>query len=105
MRGARSEFFNGLLLVSVSTMDRPVSDILIDLHAAEQECGRFEIEYEMLSEDFFRLYLAGQVEDDPELQMWAGFCKAARRCRQEYENAVMSRGLPLRHRVLSVAAG
>ena len=85
-------------------MTRTVAEILTDVHAARKECERYEAEYEMLSEDFFRLYLAGQVEDDPELQMWAGFCKAARRCQREYEATVMASGLPLRRRVVAVTA-
>jgi hypothetical protein len=85
-------------------MNRQIPDILTDLHAARQECERYETQHQMLSEDFFRLYLAGQVEDDPELQMWAGFCKVARRCQQEYETAVMASGLPLRRRIMAVAA-
>lgn len=68
----------------MSKMNRPVLQILTDLHAAERECERYEAEYQLLSEDFFRLYLAGQVADAPDLQMWAGFCKAHRRCLQEH---------------------
>lgn len=75
-------------------MSRTIAEIFADLHAARQECERYEAQYEMLSEDFFRLYLAGQVIDEADLQMWAGFCKAARRCEREYEETVLVNGLP-----------
>ena len=55
-----------------------LSDILDDLHAAEEGLHRFERRYWISSEQFFRLYSQGQLDDGENLEdfaEWAGHYK------------------------------
>jgi len=84
-------------------MNLSLEELLADLHAAQRECEKFEEKYQILSEDFFRLYMAGQIEDDPELHEWAGFYKAKRRCERLYEDYISESGLPVHRLVVGKA--
>ena len=55
-----------------------LSDILDDLQAAEEGLHRFERRYWISSDDFFKLYLDGQLgdgENAEDIAEWAGHIK------------------------------
>ncbi len=77
-------------------MDARLSEILEDLHAAENKCQQFEKQYGVLSEYFFDAYTNGWLEDDGNLDFaeWAGFYKSKQDRLRRYR-ALMFRESPL----------
>jgi hypothetical protein len=54
-------------------MDLTLEEILADLHAMEQELQKLEARYGILSEDFYRLYMRGETEQNHDFHAWAGY--------------------------------
>ena len=77
-------------------MDARLSEILEDLHAAENKCQQFEKQYGVLSEYFFDAYTNGWLEDEGNLDFaeWAGFYKSKQDRLRRYR-ALMFRESPL----------
>lgn len=69
-------------------MEQNVQEILLDLHAAENDCQQFETKYGVLSEYFYAAYSTGSLEDDgnPDFALWAGAYEVKIAREQAYRN-------------------
>ncbi len=68
-----------------------LEDIIATLHAAQEDCARHEKKYKMLSEQFFKLYSQGLLDDDGlnfDFVDWAGAYKTFLSSQREYENRI-----------------
>jgi len=69
-----------------------LQDILANLHAAEQDCARYEKQYGMLSEHFYELYRNGTLDNDhPNFDYtdWAGAYKIMLQSKKDYFNSTI----------------
>ena len=53
-----------------------LNDIIQDIHGLNAELTRLEDRYSMLSEDFYRLYKAGELEQSRDFIKWVGYYEA-----------------------------
>ena len=70
-----------------------LEDLIATLHAAQEDCARHEKKYNMLTDQFFRLYSQGLLDDDGlnfDFVDWAGAYKTLLSCQREYQNRIKS---------------
>jgi hypothetical protein len=53
-----------------------LNDIIQDIHGLNAELTRLEDRYSLLSEDFYRLYKAGELEQSRDFIKWVGYYEA-----------------------------
>ncbi len=53
-----------------------LSEIVRDIHGLEAELARLEQRYGLLSEDFYHLYKAGELEQTRDFIEWVGYYEA-----------------------------
>lgn len=72
-------------------MNLTVQEILEDLHAAENDCQKFEKKYGVLSEYFYVAYMNGSLEDNgnPDFALWAGSYEVKLDREKAYRNLVV----------------
>jgi hypothetical protein len=51
-------------------------DIIRDIHGLDAELAVLEKQYGLLSDDFYRLYRVGELEQTRDFIRWAGFYEA-----------------------------
>lgn len=73
-------------------MKLTASEILVDLHAAENDCQIFEKKYGILSEYFYAAYINGSLEDNgnPDFALWAGAYEIKLDREKAYRNLVIA---------------
>ena len=72
-----------------------LSQVIQDLHAIEDRLQEFEEKYQLLSDTFYKLYLAEKVEDDLDFIEWIGLYKMKLEREADYEAVVLAQSLPL----------
>lgn len=72
-----------------------LSQVIQDLHAIEDRLQEFEEKYQLLSDTFYKLYLAEKVEDNLEFTEWIGLYKMKLEREADYEAAVLAESLSL----------
>jgi hypothetical protein len=72
-----------------------LNQVIQDLHAIEERLQEFEEKYQLLSDTFYKLYLAEKVEDSLEFTEWIGLYKMKLEREADYEAAVLAKSLPL----------
>ena len=82
-------------------------DLIADIHALDRELQRFEEKYDLLSEDFYKLYEAGRLRDEiveeiDDYGRWAAFYRMRMRRKEHYDQIKASRlqALPNRQAVV-----
>lgn len=50
-----------------------LNDAIQDIHGLNAELARLERRYNLLSDDFYRLYRAGELEQNRDFIKWIGF--------------------------------
>jgi len=53
-----------------------LNDIIQDIHGLNAELARLEDRYNLLSEDFYRLYKTGELEQSRDFIKWVGYYEA-----------------------------
>lgn len=53
-----------------------LNEIVQDIHGLEAELAKLEKRYGLLSEDFYHLYKAGELEQTREFIQWVGYYEA-----------------------------
>lgn len=73
-------------------MKLTASEIVADLHAAENDCQIFEKKYGILSEYFYAAYINGSLEDkgNPDFALWAGTYEIKLDREKAYRNLVIA---------------
>lgn len=72
--------------------NQPLHDLIIDIHALNRELQRFEEKYNLLSKDFYQLYIGGRLHDEElgeidEYGRWAALYRMLKRREEQYESA------------------
>ncbi len=65
-----------------------LSEIIIDIHALNEPLAKLEETYGLLSEDFYRLYQAGEIEQTRDFIQWVGLYETRSDREQHYRNAL-----------------
>ncbi|MFQ5627745.1 MAG: hypothetical protein ACE5I1_03215 [bacterium] len=89
-------------------MQIPLSEILEDLHTAENDCQNFEKKYGILSEDFYAAYSSGSIENcgsNPDFTLWAGSYKIKLSRINMYRDAVNKQSSIFQNLTLAEEAG
>ena len=60
-------------------IERQIARDEADLAGIEHDLAEYEARYGMTSDDFWRQYQAGQLEDSAEFMEWSVFCKMRQR--------------------------
>lgn len=63
-----------------------VEQLILDLHALENELQKFEKKYNLLSPFFFKLYQDGKLECNKDYLKWAGFYQIKLRRYEKYKH-------------------
>ena len=53
-----------------------LNDVIRDIHGLNTELAHLERRYNLLSEDFYRLYKAGELEQSRDFIKWVGYYEA-----------------------------
>ncbi len=53
-----------------------LNDIIQDIHGLNAELARLEQRYNLLSEDFYRLYKTGELDQSRDFIEWVGYYEA-----------------------------
>ena len=61
-----------------------LSEVIQDIHALACELSKLEEPYELLSDDFYRLYKTGELEQSRDFVQWVGYCEAKRGREERY---------------------
>ena len=71
-----------------------VQDIIIDIHALNEDIEAYERKYGVLSETFYESYIAGEEPKDDSWILdwadWAGACKILLRRREQYRRTIQA---------------
>ncbi len=84
-------------------MELSLDDILEDLHAAERICQEYERKYGVLTEDFYQLYVNGELECHKDFGMWAAYHEIKKHREEMLRQRYREDGA-LKERLLAVTA-
>jgi len=73
-----------------------LNDAIQDIHGLNAELTRLEQRYNLLSDDFYRLYRAGELEQDRDFIKWVGFYEAKLEREARYRELMFRRLRDLR---------
>jgi hypothetical protein len=73
-----------------------LSEILQSLHALEGQLRRFEEQYRLRSDDFYRLVQEGRVEQSADFLEWVGLYEIKCKREQQYHHLTEMLLLPVR---------
>ena len=62
-----------------------LNDIIQDIHGLNAELARLEKRYNLLSEDFYRLYKTGELEQSRDFIKWVGYYEARLQREERYQ--------------------
>ncbi len=69
---------------------RKISHIIKDIQGLETELHKYERQYRLRSDDFYRLAHAGKLEQSPDFLMWLGMYETRRAREKEYQRLIKS---------------
>jgi hypothetical protein len=73
-----------------------LNDAIQDIHGLNAELTRLEQRYNLLSDDFYRLYRAGELEQNRDFIKWGGFYEAKLEREARYRELMFRRLRDLR---------
>jgi hypothetical protein len=73
-----------------------LNDAIQDIHGLNAELARLEQRYNLLSDDFYRLYRAGELEQNRDFIKWVGFYEAKLEREARYRDLMFRRLRDLR---------
>ncbi len=73
-----------------------LNDAIQDIHGLNAELTRLEQRYNLLSDDFYRLYRAGELEQNRDFIKWVGFYEAKLEREARYRELMFRRLRDLR---------
>ena len=73
-----------------------LNDAIQDIHGLNAELTRLEQRYNLLSDDFYRLYRAGELEQNLDFIKWVGFYEAKLEREARYRELMFRRLRDLR---------
>ena len=73
-----------------------LNDAIQDIHGLNAELTRLEQRYNLLSDDFYRLYRAGELEQNRDFIKWVGFYEARLEREARYRELMFRRLRDLR---------
>ena len=73
-----------------------LNDAIQDIHGLNAELTRLEQRYNLLSDDFYRLYRAGELEQNRDFITWIGFYEAKLEREARYRELMFRRLRDLR---------
>ena len=73
-----------------------LNDAIQDIHGLNAELTRLEQRHNLLSDDFYRLYRAGELEQDRDFIKWVGFYEAKLEREARYRELMFRRLRDLR---------
>ena len=73
-----------------------LNDAIQDIHGLNAELTRLEQRYNLLSDDFYRLYRAGELEQNLDFIKWVGFYEAKLEREARYRDLMFRRLRDLR---------
>ena len=65
---------------------RKLSHLIKDIQGLENELHKYERQYRLRSEGFYRLAHHGKLEQSPDFLMWLGVCETLRARKREYRH-------------------
>lgn len=74
---------------------RKLSRLIKDMQQLESELHKYERQYRLRSEDFYRLAQSGKLEQSPDFLMWLGVYETLRAREKEYHRLLKTEITPI----------